>query len=514
MAQSGFTPITLYYSSTAAAAPSSGNLVNGELALNITDGKLYYKDNAGAVQLLANKTNVVSPLPVLNGGTGTTTSTGTGNTVLSTSPTLVTPALGTPASGVATNLTGLPLATGVTGTLPVLNGGTGVTTSTGTGNNVLSASPTFTGTLAAAAITASTTLGVTGVSTLTGGAVVQGLTVGKGTGAISTNTAVGSNALYLNTSGSHNTAMGYLASQSNLIGRWNTAIGSNALRDNTSDANTAVGYQALLSNNSGSSNTASGYTALASNTSGNNNTAAGVAALYTNTSGSDNTATGNQALNLNLTGYQNTAEGSGALGSNSVGFQNTATGYRALFLNTSSGNTAHGSYALYSNASGSNNTACGVSALYSNTSGSGNTSISPVTAAGATSPVFNPTTQDNRFCMGSTAVTNAYIQVAWTVVSDARDKTNFGVIPHGLAFVNKLTPVSFQFKESRAVDVPHGPVRYGFRAQDILALEGASSVVIDAEDPEKLRFNESSLVPILVKAIQELTARVAALEAR
>lgn len=116
--------------------------------------------------------------------------------------------------------------------------------------------------------------------------------------------------------------------------------------------------------------------------------------------------------------------------------------------------------------------------------------------------------------MGSTAVTNAYIQVAWTVVSDARDKTNFGVIPHGLAFVNKLTPVSFQFKESRAVDVPHGPVRYGFRAQDILALEGASSVVIDAEDPEKLRFNESSLVPILVKAIQELTARVAALEAR
>ena len=58
------------------------------------------------------------------------------------------------------------------GTLAVANGGTGVTTSTGTGNTVLSVSPTFTGTLAAAAITASTTLGVTGVSTLTGGAVV------------------------------------------------------------------------------------------------------------------------------------------------------------------------------------------------------------------------------------------------------------------------------------------------------------------------------------------------------
>jgi hypothetical protein len=61
MAQTNFTPISLYYSTTAAAAPTAGNLVPGELAINITDGKLFYEDNAGVVQVIATKATATGP---------------------------------------------------------------------------------------------------------------------------------------------------------------------------------------------------------------------------------------------------------------------------------------------------------------------------------------------------------------------------------------------------------------------------------------------------------------------
>jgi hypothetical protein len=68
MAASGYTPIQLYYSSTTTNVPVNTNLANGELAINITDGKLFYKDNSNVVQVIAWKTT-----PVSAGGTGSRT---------------------------------------------------------------------------------------------------------------------------------------------------------------------------------------------------------------------------------------------------------------------------------------------------------------------------------------------------------------------------------------------------------------------------------------------------------
>jgi hypothetical protein len=86
-------------------------------------------------------------IPVTSGGTGVTTSTGTGSVVRATSPTLVTPALGTPTSGNLSSCTDLPIIAGTTGTLSVARGGTGSTSaSTGTGGVVLAISPALTGT--------------------------------------------------------------------------------------------------------------------------------------------------------------------------------------------------------------------------------------------------------------------------------------------------------------------------------------------------------------------------------
>lgn len=67
MSATGYTPIQLYRTTTASATPSAGNLADGELAINLTDEKLYFKNAGGTVKLLA-----ANLTPVANGGTGAT----------------------------------------------------------------------------------------------------------------------------------------------------------------------------------------------------------------------------------------------------------------------------------------------------------------------------------------------------------------------------------------------------------------------------------------------------------
>jgi hypothetical protein len=77
MSATNYTPIQLYYSTTASAVPLNTNLANGELAINITDGKLFYKDNGGTVQTLATKASVTNVSSITFGSTGLTPSTAT-----------------------------------------------------------------------------------------------------------------------------------------------------------------------------------------------------------------------------------------------------------------------------------------------------------------------------------------------------------------------------------------------------------------------------------------------------
>ena len=77
MAQSGYTPLSLYYSATATTTPLAANLVAGELALNTADGKLFYKDSGGVVQVIASKAGNVNVSSFSGGTTGLTPNTAT-----------------------------------------------------------------------------------------------------------------------------------------------------------------------------------------------------------------------------------------------------------------------------------------------------------------------------------------------------------------------------------------------------------------------------------------------------
>ena len=204
---------------------------------------------------------------------------------------------------------------------------------------------------------------------------------------------------------------------------------------------------------------------------------------------------------------------------------NTFVGYYAgHFSTTGSSNTANGVNALRSNTTGNSNTAIGVNAGRFITAGGGNQTSSngvylgPDTRASqngnSNEIVIGASTRgngSNTVTLGSTAITGAHVQVAWTIVSDERDKTDIAPVDHGLDFINQINPVKFRYTETRGGPAT-GPSRYGFSAQDVLNAEGANPVIVDATDLENLKLNETALISVLVKAVKELAAKVKELE--
>jgi hypothetical protein len=242
----------------------------------------------------------------------------------------------------------------------------------------------------------------------------------------------------------------------------------------------------------------------------------------------DNTALGINALNPNTTGIYNTALGAAALFSNTTGTYATAIGQGALQANTTAThNTAVGALALYS-ATGIYNTALGASALFSNTTGVNNTAIGAY--AGVSGYGVSITTQSNIVILGNSSVTD--LICADTTISghsDARDKKDIEALNFsGLAYINALIPRKFTWDMRKCVGNKKDITEIGFIAQEVESVQNSvyavpgvvSTYDIDYTNPET---NEhfvtdqklvapARFIPILVKAIQELTVRVELLE--
>ncbi len=266
------------------------------------------------------------------------------------------------------------------------------------------------------------------------------------------NTAIGNAALFSNVTGTDLVAVGDSAlfnQGSGLAG--NTALGSKALRFNSGGyLNTATGTHALTSNTGGYYNTAGGAYALYNNVNGIGNTSTGSYALYSNIFGGYNTAAGHLALTQNTNGDFNTATGAWALNSNIIGIENTATGTMALNFNKESYNTAVGAYVLYNTNFSQYNTAIGYRAGDTYNNGYNNVFVGANTDVNGTG-YFNVVAVgqgtviggSNTARFGNSATVSYGGWAGWTNVSDGRYKRNIQENVPGLAFINKLRPVTY-----------------------------------------------------------------------
>ncbi len=213
-----------------------------------------------------------------------------------------------------------------------------------------------------------------------------------------------------------------------------------------------------------------------------------------------------------LSAGTNAALGKDALADNTTGTSNTAIGYGALTNNTT----------------GHNNTAVGERALYNSTTGTNNTAIG--LGAGTSGYGITITTQSNHVILGNSSVQALICAVGITGHSDARDKKDIEVLNFsGLAYINALIPRKFTWNMRKCIGNKKDITEIGFIAQEVESVQSSvyavpgivSTYDVDYTDPEtnehvvtdQKLVTPGTLIPILVKAIQELTVRVELLEA-
>jgi len=370
------------------------------------------------------------------------------------------------------------------------------------------------------------------------------------------NTAMGRGALYHTTTGSYNVAIGWDAYQGVTNTQYNTGVGANTGVYQTGNYNTSMGYfsnYGVSGSSSGDYNAMFGYFAGAYNR-GENNTFLGAIAGRFCSTGARNTVVGAQAMDNNtMTGNNNVAIGFTAGQDLTTQSDTTIIGsYAGANLTTGEGQVVIGNGAMQNSTTASGNIAVGKHALRNCTTGGSNIAIGYAAAeggtvsgganivigdaagynlsggsnniligqnagrSGSTSPssLGSVTTNSNEIQMGNGSHTGAFIQVAWTVASDVRDKGKIKDLPYGLDFVNQLQPKSFEFKPDREAEETDGIERYGFLAQDVLELEGDNPVIVNNKNENKLKMTNDHIIPILVNAIKELKQEIEILKSK
>jgi hypothetical protein len=330
--------------------------------------------------------------------------------------------------------------------------------------------------------------------------------------------------------------MGMLSLKTNTTGSYNTALGDDALQANTTASyNTAVGYQALRSNTTGTRNVALGFEASYSNTTASYNIAIGYRALYDYATGSgENIAIGDLALNNLSSGYENIAIGRGAGLSLTNATRNTLIGDDCgNYITTGAKNTILGRY-------GGNQGGLDIRTSSNNivlSDGDGNPRVRVDNAGQAhfgqagtagdgiyvhvdTNKLAIQSKRDNdgdhiRFYNGSGSIAGnigvSGSSTYYNTSSDHRLKENVDYTWDATTRLKQLKPARFNFIADADTTVD------GFLAHEVQtvvpeAISGTHNEVDDEGNPVYQGIDHSKLVPLLVKTIQELEARITALE--